>query len=129
MKKSTKYIIVLFIVVLCLTILCACSPESKLKGDDLKAYQYLDDAKWSFKDPSSVRLISGTVTDCAFFCRISATNGFGARTSSYYIIWDDGSIWDEDDLKKNGLSIYSFASEFSGRSLDINAINDALAKS
>lgn len=129
MKKTAKILVLFLVLTVCAAALCACSPESGLKGDNLTAYNYLNDAKWYFKDPSSVRLVSGTVTDEAFFCRISATNGFGARTSSYYIIWDDGRIWDEDDLKGYGFSIYSFASQFSGRSLDIEKINKALEKS
>jgi hypothetical protein len=78
------------------------------------------DAATKFKNPSSVRLVSGTVgvdQDC-IFCGISATNGFGARSTSYYFI-EGGAILEED----NPGYLYTDTSE-----LDIALINKKLAK-
>ncbi len=69
-----------------------------LFGDDKKAYDMIVEAADNFRNPSSVRLVSGTLgvdKDC-LFVGISATNGFGARGTEYYFISDDGWILEED---------------------------------
>lgn len=69
-----------------------------LFGDDRIAYEMIMDVADNFKDPSSVRLVSGELgvdKDC-MFCGISANNGWGNRTTSYYFIMG-GMIMKEDD--------------------------------
>ena len=62
--------------------------ESVLDGADKVAFDLIMHYAYSFKNPSSIRLVSGTANDWesgifAFLC-ISATNGFGATTNGYY---------------------------------------------
>lgn len=68
-----------------------------LSQEDQRAYDYVEKAADGFKDPSSVRILGGAFYSpgedspdqlCA---GLSATNGYGARTTGYYIIYEDGS--------------------------------------
>jgi len=91
-----------------------------LTGDDKVAYELLLDAAYDFKEPSSVRLVSGCVgvdKDC-MFCGISATNGFGARTTSYYYVCPDFVLEEEDPS-----SLYTKTDE-----LNVEKINRKLAE-
>lgn len=75
-----------------------------LTGDDRIAYELILDASKQFKSPSSVRVVSGTVLNAkdskdgesCLWCGISAVNGFGARTTSYYYIAEDGTVMETD---------------------------------
>ena len=71
-----------------------------LTGDDKIAYELILDASKQFKSPSSVRVVSGTVYtsegESVVWCGISAINGFGARSTSYYYINEDGDIMETD---------------------------------
>lgn len=91
-----------------------------LIGDNKIAYDILVEAADNFKNPSSVRLVSGrlgTEKDC-LFCGISAKNGFGSRTTEYYFV-KDGWILEEE----KPLSFYKTKDE-----LDIKKINKKLEK-
>jgi len=97
-NKKTTIIIAAVIVCMLIGITAAAGLGGGLHGDDKVAYELVLDTAYKFKDPSSVRLVSGTVgvdKDC-LFCGISATNGFGARTTQYYFIMGD-SILKEDE--------------------------------
>ena len=97
-NKKTAIIIAAVVVLMLVGVVAAAGLGGGLHGDDKIAYEMVLDAAPKFKDPSSVRLVSGTLgvdKDC-MFCGISATNGFGARTTSYYFIMG-GSILKEDD--------------------------------
>lgn len=72
--------------------------QNVLFGDDKIAYDLILEAADNFKNPESVRLSSGTLgvdKDC-LFCGISATNGFGSRTTDYYFVSDAGWILEQD---------------------------------
>lgn len=62
-----------------------------LFGNDKIAYEFIVEYIFTFKEPSSVRLVSGSVhnsdmpQDPSLYCGISATNGYGGRTTSYYL--------------------------------------------
>lgn len=90
-----------------------------LFGDDKIAYDIVVNASSQFKDPSSVRLVSGTLSldKDYLFCGISAKNGFGARSTSYYSITPNGYIIENE----NPESIYKTRDE-----LNIDKINKAL---
>ena len=69
-------------------IVFAVAKNNTLSANDKIALEFIEDFAYEFKDPSSVRLVSGTVDfpddlPC-LWCGLSATNGFGARTTSYY---------------------------------------------
>lgn len=97
---------------------------SGLHGDDKEAYDILIQASASFKDPSSVRLVSGSISHGTLHCSVSAKNDFGARVTSYYSIYKNYSggpstvyetSYPDDEYKDTG-------------SLNIEKINRALAK-
>ncbi|MBQ9806282.1 MAG: hypothetical protein IJW49_07240 [Clostridia bacterium] len=59
-----------------------------------KCYELMLDVCPEFKNPSSVRIVSGTFNYypdvdsdyCSAYLRLSATNGFGATTTGYYFV-------------------------------------------
>lgn len=66
-----------------------------------KLYNLILDVSYEFKNPKSVRIISGTceyfpdIDDSIYaFLRISAKNGFNAETDGYYFCWynDEGKV-------------------------------------
>lgn len=124
-KKRTKIIAIAAVCIIAIIIVIAAVNANVLMGDDKVAYDLIMDVANDFKDPSSVRLVSGTVgvdKDC-LFCGISATNGFGARTTSYYFIMEDTTdtfIVKQDDAG----SLYKSTSN-----LNTKKINKALEKS
>ena len=78
-----------------------------LTGNDKFAYDLIVKNANKFKNPSSVRITSGTVLspkddshdgEGCLWCGLSGINGFGSRTTSYYWLSGDGeSIMEEDD--------------------------------
>ncbi len=95
--------------------------QNVLTGNDKVAYELVLDVANNFKNPSSVRLVSGTVgVDKDYlFAGISATNGWGARTTSYYSISKGGWIFEEEDP----ISIFKATD-----TLNISKINKKLEK-
>jgi hypothetical protein len=96
-------------------------------GEQLKtAYELIYDVAQSFKNPSSVRLVSGTLgvdKDC-MFCGISATNGYGARSTSYYFVMDGWALEEEDDIsslykEKDGLN-FDLINKMLAKTLNVN---------
>ena len=121
--KKTKIVavIVAAAAVLMIVIGAVYFKNNTLTGDDKVAYELVYQAATNFKNPSSVRLVSGTLgveKDC-LFCGISATNGFGARTSGYYFVMG-GYVLEEEDPT----ILFTDTSE-----LNIELINKKLAKS
>ncbi len=77
--------------VVVLILIFVISSLSSLSENDKKAFDMILKASDEFKDPSSVRLVSGSFSeDGTLCCVISATNGFGARVTSYYRIYESG---------------------------------------
>jgi len=76
-----------------------------LTGDDKYAYEIIMKHVDSFKNPSSIRISSGTLLspkddpsgEGSLFCGISGINGFGSRTTSYYWMSGDGDGLLESD--------------------------------
>lgn len=107
--------------------------KDSLSGDNLAAYNLIIEASYDFKNPSSVRLVSGQVyfdeeeLEYAGWFALSATNGFGGRDTGYYFIsYLDGEQFTLD-LEENGTeSSINFAKE--KNALDIDSINEALAE-
>lgn len=89
-SHKTKKICICAVAVIALIIGFFVIKNNVLIGNNRIAYELLVDAADNFKNPASVRLVSGTVSndkDCLYCC-ISATNGFGARTTAYYYVED-----------------------------------------
>lgn len=132
MKK--KLALLLAVAVLAL-LLAGCG--SSMSDADKCAYDLILDAAYSFKNPSSVRLVSGQAIPEVqqALVRLSATNGFGAETTGYY--WLTGSsVTDlENDTALLNLAgmddkrIAELIQDCQTRGeLNVSAINKALAK-
>lgn len=100
------------IILICLTIGGIFAYNNILWGKDKIAYDLIVEYAPSFKDPSSVRLVSGQagVDDnnkgFGFLC-LSAKNGFGATTTGFYFLNYLGidDLEDENEaLKSLGIS-------------------------
>lgn len=107
--------------------------NSNLSGDDRVAYDLISEVSYEFKNPSSVRLVSGEVLydeeDCEWcgWFTLSATNGFGATTTGYYFVgYLDGEIF-ALDLEEHGSSSSIRYAKTQG-ALDVEKINKALDK-
>lgn len=95
--KKTKNIIldhkVISIIIAAVLLFCVIglpiilSKNSKLTGNDLKAYELIVKYSKDFKDPSSVRVISGYLGKDSYYFVLSAKNGFGARSTEACMIW------------------------------------------
>jgi len=122
MNKKTLAIGAVALAAAILIAVFAFSGGTTLKGDDKIAFDLVVNAAYNFKDPSSVRLVSGCLgvdKDC-MFAGISAVNGFGARTTEYYFITSDGYILEEESPPD---SLYLITDE-----IDVKKINKALEK-
>lgn len=100
-RKIRSVVIVSIVSIICvmLVIFICYNKSTTLTGDDKIAYELIINASHNFKNPSSVKLVSGTVTDdgSAGSFVLSSTNGFGARTTGYYAITSSGYVLDLDD--------------------------------
>lgn len=120
-SAKTKKIIAIALAAVLLVVGFVVISQNTLTGDDKVAYEIMLEAANNFKNPSSVRLVSGTVgvdKDC-LFAGVSATNGWGARSTSYYYIDGSGWILEEDDAT----SLYKATDK-----LHIQKINKKLEK-
>jgi len=121
LSAKTKKIIAIALAAILLVVGFVVISQNTLTGDDKVAYEIMLEAANNFKNPSSVRLVSGTVgvdKDC-LFAGVSATNGWGARSTSYYYISGSGWILEEDDAT----SLYKATDK-----LHIQKINKKLEK-
>lgn len=87
-----------------------------LTGNDKYAYEIIMNHVDNFKNPSSIRITSGTLLspkddssgEGCLWCGISGINGFGSRTTSYYWMSGDGDGIMQDDspfcLETDGLN-------------------------
>lgn len=116
-KKKLVYVLVSIIIVIGIVF----AYNNILFGDDKIAYDMVVKASSNFKDPSSVRLTSGTLSQdkTYLFCGINAKNGFGARGTSYYSISSSGIILESDSPG---------SLEMSHNDLNIDKINKALER-
>lgn len=134
-KKIHTILICVIYVAIILAIILSSSINTKygLDGDDLAAYELIAEVSYEFKNPSSVRLVSGSVfyneeygEYCGWFA-LSATNGYGATTVGYYFVDHlDGEIF-ALDLEEYGDDV-SIVYAKTRDELDVNAINKALDK-
>ena len=103
LTKKRKTIIIAAVIIALLFSIVAIQ-GTVLTGDNKIAYELILDASKHFKSPSSVRVVSGTVLngkdssegDNVVWCGISAINGFGVRSTSYYYISEDGTVMETD---------------------------------
>ena len=93
-SSKTKKILVIAAAAIVLVIVFVIIGQNTLTGDDKIAYEIVFNAAKNFKDPSSVRLVSGTVSSDknSMDAGISAKNGWGARATTYYFIMMDGDL-------------------------------------
>lgn len=99
-----------------------------LRGDDKIAYELIVESAHWFKDPSSVRFVSGSLAvdkSAGWFC-LSAKNGFGGRgTDRYYV--SDGYAMPAEDLGEAD-NEFSYNLYFATDELDAEKINKQLEK-
>ena len=124
---------ILVIILLIVGIKAPVGKANKLTGNDLVAYNLISEVSYEFKNPSSVRLVSGEVFYddedgewCGWF-GLSATNGYGARTVGYYFVgYLDGEIFAldlEDDDFDTSMKYAKTKDQ-----LNVEKINNALEK-
>ena len=119
---KTPYIIALLIVCF-LGIFFVNSAQSEvLKGDDLAAYNILIEAAPNFKNPASIRLVSGSVSGGALFCAITGENSFGVSSTEYYWIYN-GNVYNLEEIGET-----PSIAEKTTTMLNIPLINKHLAK-
>ncbi len=112
-----------------------------LPEKEQKCYELMLDVSREFKNPSSVRIISGEFnfypnTDpdyCSACLKLSASNGYGAITSGYYFVGyeDNGNlfIYDLEYYGEYDEYINSLIEEcYETNSFDVKKVNSALAK-
>lgn len=139
-KKKSKILFFIAIAAALCTVIFAFSQfnkEKPLTGKDKIAYDLIINASYSFKDPSSVRLVSGMVSEHSGSFVLSATNGFGARNTNHYLVMEDDilNLDDEDNImftllfsnNKAALKDIKEACEMRDQ-LDVKNINKHLAK-
>ena len=139
-----KRIAMVAIVIIFALSLVGCSGETKLAEQDELAFEYVEKASDSFKDPTSVRILSGSFDDSEtpiLYAKIMANNSYGANTTSYYLIENSGQCSEMDaetiqyalenpeqtDQIKEGWAddLLLF---FEDSALDYDSINDKLAE-
>ncbi len=83
-KKEIKIVIAILLLIAIVWAIGA----NTLFGKDKAAYDLVLSVAYQFNNPESIKLVSGSLSpdQSALFCGISATNGFGARSTSYYSI-------------------------------------------
>lgn len=113
-KKVAKILIVVFLLISSVYV-----NKNILLGDDKKAYDHIVSVAYDFKNPSSVRITGGKLSEEGeyFWVTISATNSYGSRTSTGYVIGDFGIMESNVD---------SFTKDTT--SLNIDKINRRLEK-
>lgn len=91
--KKRKWLIPVLTVVVTVAVLIALVAliSSGLYGNDKLAYELIIEVAAQFKDPSSVRLVSGSFDDGDLRCVLSAKNGYGSRVSSNWKIYKIGN--------------------------------------
>lgn len=100
--------------------------EAVLDGKDKVAFDLIIQYAASFKNPASIKLMSGTASEVgatgpyAFLC-ISATNGFGATVNGYYYL----SPVQIDDVGNSSRKVNLCRTN---SELDVDKINRALAQ-
>ncbi|MBQ7347256.1 MAG: hypothetical protein IJW55_04805 [Clostridia bacterium] len=137
-KKNIKQIwicivYILVIIAIILGINLSALADNSLSRDDLAAYELISEVSYDFKNPSSVRIVSGSVCydedegEYSGWFALSATNGYGARTVGYYFVgYLDGDIF-ALDLEENASSTSIRYAKIRDE-LDVDKINKALDK-
>lgn len=117
---------------------------NKLGEKEKKIYDIIIDFSYDFKNPSSVRIVSGYYDEIVLddencyvlYCKISAENSYGATTTSAYQI--EGLIGSSPNKTKNidepeyqyepWLTSWNFVTGLSKHTddFDISAVNKAL---
>lgn len=130
-NKILTGIIVAVVLLLGIGLPLILNSNDKLAGKDLEVYNLILEASYTFKDPSSVRIISGSITqdgEGGFFV-LSAKNSWGARTTGRYGIarTDDGEVFAmlEED---SGMTFDEWTGINKKDEFDIDKVNRALKK-
>jgi len=119
-------------------------PSMVLFGDNKIVYENVSDAATYFKDPASIHVLSGTVIDNTIekeiipelgeliYVKVTATNGFGGRTTGYYSIMrlkeDDEDVIIFDLEEEENIDYDEIKLCESEENLNVKIINYALKK-
>lgn len=95
-KPRIPVIVIFILIIVSISVGVKYTFDNVLFGMDKCAYKLLLEASYEFKNPSSLRIVSGSFDETLYsngvewlYARTSATNGFGAPVSGYYMIWYD----------------------------------------
>lgn len=141
MKNFWKKIAITLTLVMTFALCFAFAGCGDKNSKEQKCYELMIDVSYEFKNPSSVRILSGTVNYypdtspdyLSAYLRLSATNGYGATTSGYYFCGysDDGSLF-VYDLEEYGTDNPMYSSSMSKCKVlddfDIDKVNKMLDK-
>lgn len=116
-KQLTIGVVTIIVIIAAISVINA----NTLSGEDKIAYNLTLEAAQNFKDPSSVRLVSAEVDGGNLYCKLSATNSYGARGTEYYKITSTGSI-----TKITSSALMAMLDR--GSSINIEKVNKALEK-
>ncbi len=101
------------------------SQMNSLSGKDKQVYNItIKCADEYFKDPSSLRLVSGSLSSSGklLYCKARAKNSFGAYVSNYYEFYLDGYVREISDSQTIS-NLYTSSSDF-----NIEKVNAAIEK-
>lgn len=120
-RKKYAYIAVAVLIAVLLFIHFFSPP---LFGDSKTAYDIIVESAPNFKNPSSIRLVSGTVSSdgTTLYCGLTAENSFGGSGTDYYWLFD-GMAYSLSDISETP-SILEKATD----ALNIPAINRRLVR-
>lgn len=132
-----KKILSIVLCIVCLLGTISFAGCNNLSVEEKKLYELILDVSYEFKNPQSVRVVSGTCNYypdvdenyISAYLRLSAKNGFGAETSGYYFCGhdsEDGKVFCYD-LESYGTS-YDIKKCNEREDFDIKKINNALDK-
>jgi hypothetical protein len=123
-KRNKITVICVAVAIVLIAILTPIIVSNTLSGNDKIVYDLILEASHDFKDPSSVRIISGSLSvdkDGGWFI-LSAKNSYGARdTGNYFIGYIDGEVFVLE--QDTATYLHRKTSEF-----NIDKVNNALEK-
>lgn len=129
MKKILKGSIILFVIISCL-FLTACSEDvkknkdEKLTGNDLIAYNMMLEVCYAAKDPTKVKVISGTVGSTIGAFKVSYDNG---KSTYNVLITEENGMYTVEKMHDSLVSSYSDLL-YNTDSFSMNKVNKALEK-
>lgn len=123
---------VLAVLIVCLAVAAGVFvSRNVLWGDDKAAYDIMVACADNFKNPASLRLMSGSLsTDKdSMYVKTCAQNGFGTDTIGYYLFTAEGKALGNNDLVYNNMSKFQWIYDlYTADDLNVDKINRIYAR-